>query len=132
MSDDSAIGRAAAMLAAGDVVAFPTETVYGLGADATNPLAIARIFALKGRPSDHPLIVHIADLDALPPLVRDVPDAARALAERFWPGPLTLVLPRSSAVPDEGGNAWVVTNVAVPLAASRLWRMLLEPRAQAP
>ena len=94
------IAEAARRLAGGDVVAFPTETVYGLGADATNPRAIARIFALKGRPADHPLIVHIADPAALGDWVAAIPEAARALAARFWPGPLTMILPRSSRVPD--------------------------------
>src|SRR5688572_28946642 len=94
------IADAAAALAAGKVVAFPTETVYGLGADATNPVATARIFSLKGRPADHPLIVHIADPATLGEWTRDVPVNARALAERFWPGPLTLILARSKRVPD--------------------------------
>jgi L-threonylcarbamoyladenylate synthase len=100
MVDDSAIAAAAARLAAGDVVAFPTETVYGLGADALNPTAVARIFALKGRPPDHPLIVHIPHPDAIDEWVAQVPAPARWLAERFWPGPLTLILKRSTRVPD--------------------------------
>lgn len=95
-----AITEAAALLAAGEVVAFPTETVYGLGADATNPVATARIFALKGRPADHPLIVHIADPAALDHWTRDVTAQARVLAARFWPGPLTLILARSVRVPN--------------------------------
>ena len=99
MPEARAIADAAARLAAGEVVAFPTETVYGLGADATNPHAIARIFALKGRPADHPLIVHVADA-AIGEWTSVVPAQARALAERFWPGPLTLILPRSARVPD--------------------------------
>jgi L-threonylcarbamoyladenylate synthase len=98
--DDSAIAAAAARLAAGDVVAFPTETVYGLGADALNPVAVARIFALKGRPADHPLIVHIPHPDAIDEWAAHVPAPARWLAERFWPGPLTLVLKRSTLVPN--------------------------------
>ena len=87
------IARAAALLLAGELVAFGTETVYGLGADATNATAVARIFAAKGRPHFNPLICHYQDADAA---FRDVAanDAARRLAERFWPGPLTLVLPR--------------------------------------
>ena len=89
-----AIGIAAAVgvLAAGGIVALPTETVYGLAADATDPAAVARIFAAKGRPGFNPLIVHIADLDTAAALV-EINDTARALASRFWPGPLTLVLP---------------------------------------
>jgi L-threonylcarbamoyladenylate synthase len=96
----TAAAAAARKLADGDVVAFPTETVYGLGADATNPIAVARIFALKGRPAAHPLIVHIADPQALGAWAADVPAPARWLAERFWPGPLTLILRRSALVPD--------------------------------
>ena len=86
--------RAAALLRAGGVVAFPTETVYGLGADATNPEAVRHVFAIKGRPADHPLIVHLATAEWLEEWARDIPTAARLLAETFWPGPLTLVLPR--------------------------------------
>lgn len=94
------ISHAARRLAEGDVVAFPTETVYGLGGDAANPRTIARIFALKGRPSNHPLIVHIGDPAALPDWVAAIPGAARDLAARFWPGPLTMILARSTRVPD--------------------------------
>ncbi|MBK7082075.1 MAG: threonylcarbamoyl-AMP synthase [Betaproteobacteria bacterium] len=92
------IERAADLLRRGELVAFPTETVYGLGADATNRDAVARIFAAKGRPADHPVIVHLAAADALPQWARAVPDAARRLAAAFWPGPLTLILPRGPAV----------------------------------
>ena len=91
--------EAARRLHAGELVAFPTETVYGLGADATNPEAVAKIFALKGRPENHPLIVHIADPLALELWARHVPAIARKLADRFWPGPLTMILPRSARVP---------------------------------
>jgi L-threonylcarbamoyladenylate synthase len=99
--DEHGIARAAAILRAGGLVAFPTETVYGLGADALNAEAVKRIFAAKGRPASDPLIVHVDNLDALRKLVRSVPEPVAALASRFWPGPLTLVLPRSAAVPDE-------------------------------
>src|SRR5206468_8069346 len=78
-------------LAAGEAIAFPTETVYGLGADATNAAAVARIYALKERPADHPLIVHVADAAAMVEWVEEVPPAARALVNRFWPGPLTII-----------------------------------------
>jgi L-threonylcarbamoyladenylate synthase len=91
--------QAARRLHAGELVAFPTETVYGLGADATNPEAVAKIFALKGRPETHPLIVHIADPLALELWARHVPANARKLADRFWPGPLTMILPKSARVP---------------------------------
>ncbi len=91
-ADDGGLDRAAAILRAGGLVAFPTETVYGLGADACNGRAVARIFAAKGRPRFNPLIVHLADAQAARALV-EWSDAAEALATRFWPGPLTLVLP---------------------------------------
>lgn len=94
------INQAATVLHAGGLVAFPTETVYGLGADARNIQAVARIFAAKGRPSDHPLIVHIADAQQLTQWAQNIPQAAWKLAEAFWPGPLTLILPRLSSVPD--------------------------------
>ncbi len=92
------IDRAVEALRDGDVVAFPTETVYGLGADAQNPDAVRRIFELKGRPATHPLIVHIDHPRMLERWALEVPPSARALAERFWPGPLTLVLRRAPAV----------------------------------
>ena len=95
----SPIAAAAKRLANGGVVAFPTETVYGLGADATNVHAVAKIFLLKGRPSEHPLIVHVADREALDRWGVDVPLSARALAARFWPGPLTLIVRKSANVP---------------------------------
>ncbi|MDP2785894.1 MAG: L-threonylcarbamoyladenylate synthase [Sulfurimicrobium sp.] len=94
------IEAAARLLRAGGVVAFPTETVYGLGADATNPEAVRKIFEIKGRPAGHPLIVHIADVALLDQWAREIPEAARRLAERFWPGPLTLILLRRSHVSD--------------------------------
>lgn len=94
------VARAVALLRAGELVAFPTETVYGLGADASNPAAVAKIFAAKGRPADHPLIVHLPDAAALDAWAREVPDAARQLATAFWPGPLTLILKRQPHVPD--------------------------------
>jgi L-threonylcarbamoyladenylate synthase len=100
VSDDAAqVAAAVAALRRGELVGLPTETVYGLAADAMNPEAVRRIFALKGRPADHPLIVHIADADALPRWTRGASASAQALAERFWPGPLTLVLPRAASVP---------------------------------
>ncbi|SDF99881.1 translation factor SUA5 [Limimonas halophila] len=97
-ADDDAIARAGEILAGGGLVAFPTETVYGLGADATNPRAVAGIFEAKGRPRFNPLIVHVASLkDAA--AIGTLNTVARALAERFWPGPLTLVLPRRADSP---------------------------------
>ena len=91
---------AAANLVRGALVAFPTETVYGLGADATNAQAVARIYEVKGRPVDHPLIVHIADLKYLEQWITDIPEYAIALAQEFWPGPMTLILHRSELAKD--------------------------------
>lgn len=93
------IARACELLRAYELVAFPTETVYGLGADAQSAAAVAKIFAAKGRPTDHPLIAHLGAASWLGDWVADVPDVARHLAEKFWPGPLTLVLARSPRVP---------------------------------
>ncbi len=95
-----AISSAAKTLLDGYLVAFPTETVYGLGADATNEEAVSRIFAVKGRPSDHPLIVHIPSTNHLDIWARDIPDYARVLAREFWPGPMTLVLKRNEVAKD--------------------------------
>ncbi|SFF56867.1 L-threonylcarbamoyladenylate synthase [Duganella sp. CF458] len=94
------IAGAAAALANGDLVAFPTETVYGLGADAENPAAVAKIYAAKGRPQDHPVIVHVAPGADIDYWTTEVPDEARALARAFWPGPLTLILKRNAHIPD--------------------------------
>ncbi len=99
-ADASGIARAAALLAAGELVAFPTETVYGLGADARNRDAVLAIFRVKGRPADHPVIVHLADASAMDAWCARVPAAARQLASAFWPGPLTLIVPRAPHVDD--------------------------------
>lgn len=98
--DAVAIARAVMALRAGGLVGLPTETVYGLAADATNDAAVRAIFAAKGRPADHPVILHIADATAIDQWACVVPPAARALAAAFWPGPLTLVLPRAAGVSD--------------------------------
>lgn len=101
-ADDASIRRAAALLRAGELVAFPTETVYGLGADALNGAAAARIFAAKGRPADNPLIAHIAGESGLAGLIAGEPCAcARKLMRAFWPGPMTLIFPKSPRVPRE-------------------------------
>ena len=97
--DQDVISRAGAVLRQGGLVAFPTETVYGLGADALDAQAAAKIYAAKGRPSDNPLIVHIADWEAIGLIASEVPACARKLAEAFWPGPLTMILPKSDRVP---------------------------------
>jgi len=94
------MGDAAAVLISGGLVAFPTETVYGLGADACNAAAVARIYSVKGRPADHPLIVHVASMDALGEWAADVPAYAIALARDYWPGPMTLVVTRSELAAD--------------------------------
>lgn len=95
-----ALTNAAQLLKAGTLVAFPTETVYGLGADATNPDAVARIYSVKGRPADHPLIVHLADMQDIADWSEDIPDYAIDLARSFWPGPMTLILKRSELAQD--------------------------------
>jgi L-threonylcarbamoyladenylate synthase len=97
--DDVLLAQAVALLRAGELVAFPTETVYGLGADAANPAAVAKIFAAKGRPADHPLIVHLAETAALARWAREIPAVAWRLAEAFWPGPLTLILKKQAETP---------------------------------
>ncbi len=102
------------MLRAGGLVALPTETVYGLGANAEDPAAVARIFQVKGRPPSHPLIVHIGGAEQLDSWVQDVPPTARLLAERFWPGPLTLVLRRGPRVPLEATGGLETVAVRVP------------------
>lgn len=98
--DKAAIAAAARLLEQGNLVALPTETVYGLGADAENPAAVARIYAAKGRPMDHPVIVHIAPGAGLDHWATDIPHEARELAEAFWPGPLTMILKRAAHIPD--------------------------------
>ncbi len=98
--DPDAIAEAAAILRRGGLVAFATETVYGLGADATSPQAVRGIFTAKGRPSTNPLIVHVDSVESARPLAADWPDVAERLADRFWPGPLTLVLRKTPAIPD--------------------------------
>ena len=95
-----AITDAAQRLKSGALVAFPTETVYGLGADATNPAAVARIYTTKGRPADHPLIVHLADMQDISEWAAEIPDYAIDLARAFWPGPMTLILPRTGLAAD--------------------------------
>jgi len=96
----SELQRAAALIRAGELVAFPTETVYGLGANALDPAAVAKIYAAKGRPSGSPLIVHVDSIAMARGLAREWPEKAERLARRFWPGPLTLVLPKQPHVPD--------------------------------
>ena len=108
------IAAAATRLRAGEIVAFPTETVYGLGADISNPSAVRRIFEIKERPLNHPLIVHFADIALLPYWSQEIPDAAWKLAERFWPGPLTLILPRSRHVPRDVTGGQDLVGLRIP------------------
>ncbi|WP_369243620.1 L-threonylcarbamoyladenylate synthase [Streptomyces sp. R41] len=110
----SDIEKAAVVLRAGGLVAFPTETVYGLGANAEDPAAVSRIFQVKGRPPSHPLIVHLGGAELLDDWVEDVPATARLLAEHFWPGPLTLVLRRGHRVPLEATGGLQTVAVRVP------------------
>jgi L-threonylcarbamoyladenylate synthase len=122
---DENIERAAGLLRDGELVSFPTETVYGLGADARNAAAVGKLFAAKRRPADHPVIVHIAEASAASRWARSIPDGARALAQAFWPGPLTLVLPRAVDVGDgiTGGQDSVGLRVpSHPVAQSLLAR----------
>ena len=121
--DATVIQGASQALSQGNLIAFPTETVYGLGADATNPDAVKRIYEVKGRPSDHPLIVHIASLDQMDQWAIDIPEYAITLARDFWPGPMTLVLKRSTKAKDfiTGGQDTVALRVpAHPIALSLL------------
>jgi len=108
------MASAAKHLIAGDLVAFPTETVYGLGADASNSAAVARIYSVKGRPSDHPLIVHIASMERMGDWAREVPEYAITLAREFWPGPMTLVLKRSELAGDFVTGGQDTVGVRVP------------------
>ena len=122
--DHDALKRAGEILLAGGLVAFPTETVYGLGGNALDPTASRRIYAAKGRPSDNPLIVHIADLEDLKVVAADIPDQAMLLAQAFWPGPLTMIFPRTDKVPLEttGGLSSVAVRFPSDTIAQELIR----------
>ena len=121
IKDDAEIEKAGQIIRNGGLVAFPTETVYGLGGDALNAQSSQKIYAAKGRPSDNPLIVHICRLDDIYDIVSEFPESAQKLAENYWPGPLTMVLPKSDKVPDEttGGLSTVAVRMPVdPIALS--------------
>ncbi|MEW6523175.1 MAG: L-threonylcarbamoyladenylate synthase [Bacillota bacterium] len=122
-TDLACLRRAAGLLRGGQLVAFPTETVYGLGANALDAAAVLRIFAAKGRPSDNPLIVHVSGIEAVHQLVAEFPDCARRLVEHFWPGPLTLVLRRSPVVPAEVSSG--LDTVAIRMPDHRVARELI-------
>lgn len=123
--EEEAVRQAGEILKNGGLVAFPTETVYGLGGDGMNPASSEKIYAAKGRPSDNPLIIHIADFDSLGQIVSRIPDDARRLAEKFWPGPLTMIFPKSESVPYEttGGLDSVAVRMPSHPAALALIRM---------
>ena len=112
--DADLIRRAGEILREGGLVAFPTETVYGLGGDALNPAASEKIYAATGRPSDNPLIVHIADMEHLVPIVRELPEKAVQLAEVWWPGPLTMIFHKTDLVPDETSGGLPTVAVRMP------------------
>ena len=120
----SAMADAAANLLAGNLVAFPTETVYGLGADACNADAVARVYSVKGRPADHPLIVHVGSMDALGEWAADVPEYAIALARDFWPGPMTLIMKRSALAGDFVTGGQDTVGIRVPDHAIALGLLL--------
>ena len=122
--DEALMREAGDIIKAGGLVAFPTETVYGLGGDALNPLSSEKIYRAKGRPSDNPLIVHIADMAHLDAIVREIPESAKKLAGAFWPGPLTMILHKSDIVPYEttGGLDTVAVRMPVHPVAKELIR----------
>ena len=112
--DEEIYRRAGEIIRAGGLVAFPTYTVYGLGGNGLNAASSAKIYAAKGRPSDNPLILHIADIAELAPLVQEIPAAAKHLADAFWPGPMTLIFRKSSIVPDETTGGLDTVGIRVP------------------
>lgn len=118
-----ALKEAGEILKKGGLVGFPTETVYGLGGNALDPEASRKIYAAKGRPSDNPLIIHIADMEALPAIVKEIPEKARILAERCWPGPLTMIFPKADIVPYETTGG--LDTVAVRLPSNRIAREMI-------
>lgn len=122
--DREAIQKAGKILQQGGLVAFPTETVYGLGGDALNPNSSRKIYAAKGRPSDNPLIVHICRIEDLHKIVSQIPESARKLAEAFWPGPLTMIFPKSEAVPYETTGG--LDTVAVRFPSHRTAQALID------
>ncbi len=122
--DAEVIARAGRIIREGGLVAFPTETVYGLGGDALNPESSQRIYAAKGRPSDNPLIVHISNMDTLPYIVREIPKEAYTLAEAFWPGPLTMIFNKAEVVPKETTGG--LDTVAVRMPSDRIARALID------
>lgn len=129
--DDRLLAEAAQQIREGGLVAFPTETVYGLGANALDKEAAQKIYAAKGRPSDNPLIVHIGKAEELKPLVKKIPEIGKKLMEAYWPGPLTIIFPKSDLVPDEitGGLDTVAVRMPVDPIANRLIQLAGVPIA---
>ncbi len=120
IEDNAVIKKAGEIIRSGGLVAFPTETVYGLGGDALNPEASGKIYAAKGRPSDNPLIVHICKLEDITKIVSDFPHRAQKLAEEFWPGPLTMVLPKADIVPKQTTGGLDTVAVRMPVDPTAL------------
>ncbi len=125
--DNTVINKAADVIKSGGLVAFPTETVYGLGGDGLNPSASVKIYAAKGRPSDNPLILHISDLSQLSPLVTEIPENAKKLAKEFWPGPLTMIFKKSDAVPKETSGG--LNTVAIRFPENKIAQALISASA---
>ncbi len=122
--EESGLRQAGEIIKSGGLVAFPTETVYGLGGDALNPASSRKIYAAKGRPSDNPLIVHICRFEDIRKIVSELPEEAIKIADAFWPGPLTMILPKSRAVPRETTGG--LDTVAVRFPSHPVARRLIE------
>lgn len=122
-SDIELINEAAYILQQGGLVAFPTETVYGLGANALDPIAVKKIYTAKGRPSDNPLIAHISDISELKPLVRSIPDKAQSLIDAYWPGPLTIIFEKSDIIPQETSGG--LNTVAIRYPENKIAQLLI-------
>lgn len=122
--DLEALARGGEILKNGGLVAFPTETVYGLGGNALDPEASIKIYAAKGRPSDNPLIVHIAEMEKLQEIVTEIPEKAKILADKYWPGPLTMILPKAEVVPGETTGG--LNSVAVRFPSDKIAQLLIK------
>ena len=121
---EKVLETAGEILKSGGLVAFPTETVYGLGADGLNEDASKKIYAAKGRPSDNPLIIHITNMDALEKIVKEVPEVARIVAEKYWPGPLTMIFKKADCVPY--GTTGGLDTVAVRMPVHEVARAVID------
>lgn len=122
--DDKALDRVGEILKKGGIAAIPTETVYGLAGNALDGSVVGKIYEAKGRPSDNPLIVHISDISQWAPLVKEIPESALALAEKYWPGPLTVILPKSDSVPEKVSGG--LSTVAVRMPSDKIARKIIE------